>query len=304
MTLLVGLVAQLLHVALIGAAAPTLIGLHGWLQARLAGRVGASPLQPWRELIRLSRKQTVLSESASGVTTIAPVACIAATAIAACLVPSFALGMVFSPLADLLLIVGLLMAARGSLALAAMDAGTAQGGMAASRAMLLTCLTEPALLLVLFVLALLAGSLNLDLIAAMQMENGIGWRTGVGIALAATLLMALVDTMRHDGLALDLGGPDMALVEAADALRLLVWFNLIGAMLLPFGMARPGVGPIGWATGIIAWLARTLLFAAALALMHTMHGRIRPLRAAHMLGVAVLLGLLAAIFLLTDVGTA
>src|SRR5215472_13615372 len=39
MTLLVGLVAQLLHVALIGAAAPTLIGLHGWLQARLAGRV-------------------------------------------------------------------------------------------------------------------------------------------------------------------------------------------------------------------------------------------------------------------------
>jgi len=304
MTLLVGLVAQLLHVALIGAAAPTLIGLHGWLQARLAGRVGASPLQPWRELIRLSRKQTVLSESASGVTTIAPVACIAATAIAAFLVPSFALGMVFSPLADLLLIVGLLMAARGSLALAAMDAGTAQGGMAASRAMLLTCLTEPALLLVLFVLALLAGSLNLDLIAAMQMENGIGWRTGVGIALAATLLMALVDTMRHDGLALDLGGPDMALVEAADALRLLVWFNLIGALCLPFGMATSDAGPAAWFVGLVSWLARTALFALGITILRVMQERLSLPRAAGMLGVAMLLGVVAIVLLFSTMRTA
>lgn len=302
--MLVGLAAQLLHIVLVGAAAPTLIGVYACMQARFAGRVGPSPLQPWRDLIRLSRKQTVLAESASGVTMIAPVACVAATAVAACLVPSFALGMIFCPFADLLLIAGLLMAARGSLALAAMDAGTAQGGMAASRAMLLACLTEPALLLVLFVLALLAGSLSLDLIAAMQMENGVDWRTGVGIALAATLLVALVDNMRHDGLALDLGGPDLALIETADSLRLLVWFNLIGAMFLPFGMAQSGAGPIGWAIGIIAWLTRTLLFAAALALLHTMHGRIRLLRAAHILSVAVVLGLLAAILLLADMATA
>jgi len=304
MTLLVGLAAQLLHIALMGAAAPMLIGVYAWMQARLAGRVGPSPLQPWRDLIRLSHKHTVLAESASGATTIAPVASVAATAIAACLVPSFALGMILSPFADLLLIAGLLMAARGAPALAAMDAGTAQGGMAASRAMLLACLTEPALLLVLFVLALLAGSLNLDLIAAMQLENGADWRIGVGIALAATLLVALVETMRHQALRLDLGGRDLALIEAADALRLLAWFNLIGAMFVPFGMAPAGAGPIAWVVGIIAWLARTLLLAVALALAHIMHGRIRLPRAAQVLGVAVVLGLLAAIFLLADMGTA
>jgi formate hydrogenlyase subunit 4 len=304
MTLLTGLVAQLLHIALIAAAAPTLIGIHRWMQARLAGRAGPSPLQPWRELTRLLRKQTMLAESASGVATIAPVACAAATAVAACLVPSFTLGMTFAPFADLLLISGLLMAARGSLALAAIDAGTAPGGMAASRAMLLACLAEPALLLALFVLALLAGSLNLDLIAAMQMENGADWRAGAGFALAATLLVALVDAMRREASGLDLGGPDLALIDAADAVRLLVWFNLIGAMFLPFGMARSGAGPIAWAVGSIAWLARTLLFAAALALLDAVLGRIRLLRAAHILGVAVLLGLLAAVFLFVDMGAA
>jgi formate hydrogenlyase subunit 4 len=304
MTLLTGLVTQLLHIALMAATAPTLIGLHGWMRARLAGRAGASPLQPWRDLIRLLRKQTVLAESASNVTIDAPVACAAATAVAACLVPSFALGMTFAPFADLLLISGLLIAARASLALAAMDAGTAVGGMAASRTMLFGTLVEPALLLVLFVVALLAGSLDLDVVAALQIENGADWRTGVGLALAATSLVALIDVMRREALAMDLGGRDLALIEVSDALRLLVWFNLIGAMFLPFGMAGADAGPIAWAVGIITWLIRTLLAATLLALLHSGLGRIGLVRAAQVLGVAVLFGLLATLFLLADMGAA
>jgi formate hydrogenlyase subunit 4 len=302
MTVLAGFVAQLLHIALMAAAAPMLVGVLGWMQARLAGRVGPSPLQPWRELIRLLRKQTVLAESASSATTYAPRAGAATTAVAASLVPSFALGMTFAPFADLLLIAGLLMAARCSLALVAMDAGSALGGVAASRAMLLAGLMEPALLLVLFALALLAGSLDLDLIAAMQLETGADWRIGMGIALGAILLVALADTMRHEALASDLAGRGLALTEVTDALRLLVWFNLIGAMFVPFGMARSGAGPSAWAVGIIAWLVRTLLFAALLALLHAVHGRINLPRAAQMLGVAALLGLLAVVFLFADMG--
>ncbi len=303
MTSIVNLVAQLLHIALVAATAPTLVGLHRWMQARLAGRFGQSPLQPWRDLLRLLRKQVVLAESASRVTTYAPVTAAVATAIAACLVPSFALGMTFAPSADLLVISGLLMAARASLALAAMDAGTALDGMGASRAMLLACLAEPALLLVLFVLALIAGSLNLDLIAAMQAESGIDWQTGIGFALVSTMLVAMVDAMRQEPSATDLGGPDLALFEAACALRLLVWFNLIGATFLPFGMARSGAGPAAWPLGIVAWLARTLVFVALLALSYAVLGRIALPRAAQVLGVAVLLGLLAAVFVLADMAT-
>jgi formate hydrogenlyase subunit 4 len=300
MTVLSGIVAQLLHIALVLAAAPTLAGIQRWMQARLAGRVGPSLLQPWRDLIRLSRKSPMLAESASGVTAYAPMAVAAAIGIAACLVPSFTLGMAFAPLADLLLIAGLLMAARAAMSLAALDAGTTPGGMAGSRIMLLGCLAEPALLLVLFVLALLAGSLDLDLIAAMQVENGLAWRIGVGIALAATVLTAWEDATPLDAAALDLAGRDLALIEAAAALRLLVWFNLIGAMFLPLGMAPPGGGPLAWTVGVAAWLARTLVLAAALVLSQAAIGRVGPQRAARVLGVAVLLGLLAAVFVLAD----
>ena len=167
MAFLSGLIAQVLHIALMCVAAPSLIGIQRWMLARLAGRVGPSLLQPWWDLIRLLRKQSVLAESASEVTGIAPAVCAAATAIAACLVPSFALGMTFAPFADLLVIAGLLALARCFMALLAMDAGTAPAGVGASRSMLLACLAEPALLLVLFALALPAGSLNLDAIAAI-----------------------------------------------------------------------------------------------------------------------------------------
>jgi formate hydrogenlyase subunit 4 len=302
MTLLLGFAAQLLHTALVIVAAPSLVGLLRWLQARLSGRVGPPILQPWRDLLRLLQKQPVLAESATAVTSHAPLACAAMTAVAACLVPSFALGMLFAPFADLLLVFGLLFAARCSLALAAADAGTTLGGIGASRVMLLGCLSEPALLTVVLVAALLVGSLNLDLIAAMQQESD--WQIGSVLALVALLLIGLIDTTPQETLTGDLAGVDLALVHMAEAVRLLLWFNLIGGLFLPFGMAPAGSFPFTWVIGIATWLVRTVLFAIALAVVRTVIGRVSLAQSTQALGVAALLGLLAAMFLFAQTGAA
>ena len=306
MNLLSGLIAQLLHIVLMAAAAPTLIGLTGWLQARLAGRHGPPVLQPWRDLAKLLRKQTVMAESASSLTEWAPFVCAAAVAIAACLVPSFAWGMTLAPLDDLLVIAGLLALARGALALAAMDAGVAQGGIAASRTMLLACGSEAALFLAVFAVSLSAGSTNLDLIAAAQQEFSALPRPGLLLALSAAVLVASIDgnVLRREVLALELGSADAALIEATEALRLLVWFNLIGAVFLPFDMAPAGAGPVAWVIGAACWLARTMLFTVAVAAVRTLHGRLSLPRAAGLLAMAVLLGLLAIVFLFTGMRTA
>lgn len=303
MNLIIGAIAQLLHVALMAAAAPTLVGIIGWMQARCSGRVGPSVIQPWRDLSKLWRKQTIIAESASDVTALAPLAGAAATAVAACLVPSFALGMTLAPFADVVLIAGLLVLARCSLALAAMDAGVAIAGMAASRVMLLACMSEPALLLVGFVLALLAGSANLDIIAGMQLEAD--WRIPVILLLAAVLPAAFIDSALPDmALKEDLSGGELALVKATAALRLLVWFDLLGAMFVPFGMAPSGVTPLAWPLGLACWLARTLVLAALLVLVRVVFGRVRLIHAVKMLRVSVLLALLAAAFVFAGMGTA
>ena len=304
MTFVTGGIAQLLHIVLMAVAAPTLVGVLRWMQARLAGQVGPPVLQPWRDLLRLWRKQRLLAESASLVSEMAPAVAASATVVAACLVPSFALGMTLAPLADLLVILGLLAAANCALALAAMDAGIATSGMVASRTVLLGGAVEPALLLVLLVLGLTAGSLNLDLIAAMQIEAGADWRIGGVLGLAAALLVALVDVSREEPLAQDLSGADLAAVQTTAALRLLVWLDLIGAMFLPVGMARPGAGPVAWVIGAGCWLMRTLLFAVLLAVLRTVVGRIGLRQAMRLTAVAMLLGLAAAVLLFTEMGTA
>jgi formate hydrogenlyase subunit 4 len=307
-------VEQVAHVALMLAAAPTLTGVIRWMQARLAGCAGPPLLQPWRELARLLRKQPVMAESASEVFAIAPLLSAAAIAVVAMLVPVFTLGMTLAPFADLLAIVGLLALARCSTALAGMDAGTAFGGMGASRTMSVTCLSETALVLVTFVLGLLAGSSNLDVIAAMQQESGVDWRTSAGLALIAVALVAIVDgpsgppvraefAMQSEAMALEFSGRDLAVIDATEALRRLVWLNLIIAMFLPFGIAPAGAGPAALLLGLVFWVVKLLVLAGALTLAETLTGRMEPMRVPQMLGLAILFGLMAVVFMFAGVGT-
>ena len=103
MSVVVALLAQLLHIGLMLLAAPLVVGLIRKVKARLLGRIGPPILQPWRDLARLARKQPVLAENASWVFSGAPAVAFTATLAAAALVPSFALGMTGAPLADLLI---------------------------------------------------------------------------------------------------------------------------------------------------------------------------------------------------------
>lgn len=302
MSALAGIMAQCLHIGLMVAAAPTLAGIIAWLQARLTGRIGPPILQPWRELMRLHRKHSVLAESSSRVTEIAPAASLVALMVAASLVPSFARGMILAPFADVVVIAGLLALARCALALLAADAGEAMGGTAASRAMLLGCGTDMALLLAAFAFALAAGTTNIYQIVGFQLDSS----SSLLPAAAAIALAGLVDAgvLREEPLSIELSSTDLAFVEAAGMLRLLLWFDLLGVALVPFGMATADAGPVAWLLGIVSWLARTALFALGVAILRATQERLRLRRAAGMLGIAMLLGVLAIVLLFSTMRTA
>lgn len=305
MSFVVSFTALLLHAALVFAAAPCVAGLLRWIEARLAGRPGPPVRQPWIDLARLLRKRPVLAENVSPIFRLAPIGCLAATSTAAVLVPSFTLGMASAPLADLLAIAGFLALARGILALAALDAGTGPAGLAAGQAMAVATMAEPALLLVIFTLALLAGSLNVDLVAGLQLEGMLQPSTASTLTAAALTGLAFADAADPPvPLDLEFGGADLALVQAARALRLVVWLNLIGALFLPIGMAQPEVGPVGWMVGLAAWLVRLVVFTIVLALLRTTTGRLPWRSMPALLGMAALLAMLAAMVVLANAGAA
>lgn len=315
MTLLAAVVAQLLHIALMLAAAPGLVGLTRVIEARLLGRVGPSARQPYRDLMRLLRKQPVVAEGASQLFVTAPLVCFAAVATAAFLVPSFASGMATAPVADLLVIAGLLALSRAVLVLAAMDAGVAFGGIGASREMAYASLAEPALLLVIFVLGLLAGTTNIDGIATLLRESSV--RVSLGFALVSTVAIAVAETgrvpiggstvqaelgMTHEGMLLEYSGRHLALLDYAAALKLLLWLTLIATIYAPYGMAPAGSGLLAWGIGLAAWAGKVLVLAIGLGLLEATISRMRIFRVPQFLGIALLLGLLAAVLVFAAQG--
>ena len=124
------------------ALAPLLLGYTRKVKARALRRAGPPVLQPYRDLLKLIRKEAVLAHNASWLFRTAPYMIFAATWVAAALVPTFATGLSFSWVGDLIAIIALLGSARFFLALAGMDIGTSFGGIGSSREMLFASLAE------------------------------------------------------------------------------------------------------------------------------------------------------------------
>lgn len=298
MSLLLPFLAQMLHLLLVLLAAPGVVGLLHGLEARLSGRSPPDWRAPWQELARLVRKQRLRAETASPLVTVAPVLSAAVLVLAAALVPSFSLGMTLAPLSDLLVVLGLLALARMSLALAALEPGTAAAGVAVRQSVLRALLAEPALIAVVLALGLAAGTTNLDLIAELQQADMVRPLAAMALAGAALVLVALAQPGLEaaDG---ERSGGDLALLQYAGALHLLVWLDLVGALFLPIGMGSAQDFPGGWMLGLLGWAARVLLSVAALAGLRAGTGRLHARRQPALLLVALLLAGLAGMLVLS-----
>ncbi len=315
MTVLFSLLGQILHVALMVVAAPTVAGAMDWLDTRLSGRPGPPVLLPWRDLVRLSRKTPAAMENVSVVSRLATPLALGATVSAAALVPSFTLGMALSPLADVLVVVSLLTVARVATALAALDSGAAWPGLAAQAASARAILAEPALMLSVVTLALIAGSFNLDLIISQQREGLLLPAAASTVALTALLALVFADSSSSGWGASGGGvfgggademasGMDLAISRMTVWLRLMVWIDLTGGLFLPVGMAAADGGMLAWLVGLVCWGIKLAGIVLGLSVIQSTLGRMPRHRLPDLIGVAALLALLATIMVLATTGTA
>ncbi len=295
--------------ALIVAAGPLVTGVIQKLKARLQCRRGASVWQPYRDLAKLLRKCTVQSDSASPFFRAVPVLVLAATLAAAAIVPVLwaPAGPAALPLGDAILLVGLLALARFLLAVGALDAGSAFGGMGASREMTVGLLVEPALMLAVFSIAVAGGTTDLGLLAARRASLAVSWQAPDLLALFAMLILALAETgripvdnpdthleltMLHEGMLLEHSGPGLACIVLATHTKQLVTLALVAALFLPLGLARDAApGELGLA--LAAFAAKVLALAAFLALVESSYAKLRFFRVPQFLGLGLLCAFLA-----------
>jgi formate hydrogenlyase subunit 4 len=301
--------AQMLLVLLL---APLLTGFVRKVKARLLRRKGPSVIQPYRDLVRLMRKDVVLADNASWLFRVIPYVIFAGTWIAAALIPTFKTGLLFSWSADLIVIIALLGSARFFLALAGLDVGTSFGGIGSSREVMIASLAEPAMLMIVFTLALIAGSTQLSTMAEYMISPEVGLRVSLGLALIALIMVAIAEnaripidnptthlelTMVHEAMILEYSGRHLALIDLASWLKLLLYVSLIACLFAPWGLASHSAQPPALALGVVAYLIKLVVCGFLLALFETSIAKMRVFRVPEFLGAALMLGLLATLLL-------
>jgi formate hydrogenlyase subunit 4 len=292
--------------------APLLTGFIRTFKARLLRRRGPALLQPYRDLNKLLRKEVVLADSSSWLFRVAPYVIFAAVWVAAALVPTFASGLPFSWTADLIAIVALLGTARFFLALAGLDVGTSFGGIGASREMMIASLAEPAMLMMVFTVSLLAGTTQLSAVTQFMLVDGVGLRVSLALAMLALTMVAIAEnaripvdnpnthlelTMVHEAMVLEYSGRHLAMIELAASLKLLLYLSLLACVFTPWGMAAAGDGLSAYLVGAMAYVSKLAAGGFLLALFETSIAKMRVFRVDEFLSAALMLGLLGTLLL-------
>ena len=228
--------------------APLLPGLVQHWKARLQGRRGPSPVQPYRELRRLWGKSAVTIENASAVYRAAPAVAAAAVATAVLVVPVAARAPSLGVGRDALVLLGLLALARFAVAAACWDVANGFALMGASRDLMISVSIEATAVLALAAAALIAGTTNLAGMIAGTAGGGVWSGPALGLAAVGFALVVVAETGRqpvdnpdthleltmiHEGPLLEYAGRDLAMLQWAAAARHWLVLVLAAQVFLP-----------------------------------------------------------------------
>ncbi len=299
---LLALVQTLLFIA----AAPLLAGWIKRVKCHLQNRAAPALWQPYRDLAKLFRKDVVLAENASWLFRSAPYVIFGALVLAASVVPLVAAHLPTAAIADVIVLVGFFALARFFQALAGLDVGTAFGGMGSSREMTIASLAEPAMLMSVFTLAMIASTTNLSVVVEHNLNAGLVLRPSLLFALLALAMVAVAETGRipvdnpathleltmvHEAMILEYSARHLALIEWAGQIKVMIYAVLIANIFWPWGIAQ-SFTPGALALGALAVTGKLALLGAVLVVWETVMAKMRLFRVPQFLGFAFLLALL------------
>ena len=167
--------------------------------------------------------------------------------------------------------------------------------------------------MIVFTLALLAGSTQLSIVAGFMLSPAVGLarlarsragRAGDGRASPKTARIPIDNpathlelTMVHEAMVLEYSGRHLAVIELAASLKLLLYMSLIVCMFVPWGQAPPRAGAGAQLIGVVAYVGKLAVGGALLALFETTVAKMRVFRVSNFLGAALMLGLLGTLLL-------
>ena len=306
------IILPILQILVIVGFSPLVKGFINKIEARLQCRRGASIFQPYYNLVKLLRKDAVVSETSSWIFRATPYVTFISILIISLLVPVLSAQVPLNFTGDIILIIYLFALARFFLVLASLDTGSAFGGMGGSREMMVSSMAEPAMILSFFTVALTVNSTNLCNITNLLHNNSVLLlNPSLILAFAAMTIVLIAEagripvdnpfthlelTMIHEGMMLEFSGRYLALVEWASSMKLLLLLTILINIFFPWGIAD-GLTFSGLIIAFALYVVKIGFFAFLIVIVEMSFAKIRLFRIPNLLGTAFILSILAVISL-------
>lgn len=305
-------VLELVQAVVLIAIAPLMSGIVSKFKALMQRRVGASIFQPYHDLVRLFRKDSVVSRNCSWLFRAIPYVCMASMVVLAMMTPFIYTG-VLAPFGDLITVVYLLTMFRFAMVLGGLEGGSTFGGMGSSREMMMSVLIEPALLLAISTLAVISGAgTDMGDISSAISEAGLAIVGPALILAGASFMMTLLAenaripfdnptthlelTMVHEAMLLEYSGRGLGMMELSSMVRLTIFMAMLGSLFFPWGIALD-LSAAGIAVSVVTMTLKMVLVAFLLALVESTMCKSRLFKTPNLLTVSFTLSLLALISL-------
>ena len=260
----------LIQLGIVFLLAPLVNGIIKKIKALTQKRKGPPILQLYYDLIKLVKKDTVVSGTASWLFRAAPYITFASAAAAALFVPVSTNLNPVSFTGDVILMVYILAMGRFFMVLAGLDTGSTFGGMGSSREMMISSLIEPSLLVSLLTVGLVAKSTSVyEMMRVSASDTAMTGQPVYILVFLALFLILIAETARipvddpathleltmvHEAMILEYSGRHLALMEFAASIKQLLFITLLANIFIPVD------GIISAANPVLALLISLLFF--------------------------------------------
>jgi formate hydrogenlyase subunit 4 len=264
-----------------------------------------SLMQGYRDFSKLMQKETIISSESSAITRWAPFLVLAPLVVIMFFLPPVVKGAYYVSFVDAFTITGLISLSTFFLMLLGLDSASAFGGMGSSREAFISALVEPAMVLTIFSVSLMAGNLGVgqagvNLAQEFPKEHMASFLfAGISffILLIAENGRIPVDnpdthlelTMVHEAMILDLTGVYLAIIESAASIKFVIFASLFASLFLPFGYEFSA--PVA----ILIFILKLFLVATLVAFLEVNTAKLRLFKVPNLLGLAIVFAFLSLI---------
>lgn len=284
---------------------PFFIGILKRSKAFVRGYKGAPVFQPYYDIVKLFKKDMVISKSSSFITEYGPSVSLAFALVTSFLVPVFFTSNLINT-GNVFMIIFMLSVLKIFNTLIGLDCASTFGGMGSSRESFISLFAEPIMLLTLSFLYFETGKFNLFEISNVNIFNSNFSVSHVLAAISFFILLLAenarmpVDnpethlelTMVHEAMILDVSGRNLVYLELASSIKLILFITIFLNGFFPIGLTNT-LSIYSIIISIVAYLIKLLVAIFIIAILETTIAKFRLFRVPELLAASFSIGLVS-----------